>query len=96
MATALLSPQGAHSLRRFTPESLAQIEHRAAQEKLKKAKGFESEDEEPKPTSELEAGKTLPFIYGDVPPQLVGEPLEDIDSFYSTEKVRLKLMSWDM
>uniref|UniRef100_A0A8C4QLS8 Protein kinase domain-containing protein n=1 Tax=Eptatretus burgeri TaxID=7764 RepID=A0A8C4QLS8_EPTBU len=93
MATALLSPQGAHSLRRFTPESLAQIEHRAAQEKLKKAKGFESEDEEPKPTSELEAGKTLPFIYGDVPPQLVGEPLEDIDSFYSTEKLLLGLLS---
>ncbi|NXW23000.1 SCN3A protein, partial [Circaetus pectoralis] len=41
----------------------------------------------PKPNSDLEAGKTLPFIYGDIPPGMVSEPLEDLDPYYINEKV---------
>ncbi|NXD20230.1 SCN2A protein, partial [Spelaeornis formosus] len=41
----------------------------------------------PKPNSDLEAGKTLPFIYGDIPPGMVSEPLEDLDPYYINKKV---------
>lgn len=41
----------------------------------------------PKAASHLEAGKTLPFIYGDTPPELLGTPLEDLDPFYQSQKV---------
>uniref|UniRef100_A0A672LWW3 Sodium channel protein type 2 subunit alpha-like n=1 Tax=Sinocyclocheilus grahami TaxID=75366 RepID=A0A672LWW3_SINGR len=34
----------------------------------------------------LEAGKQLPRIFGDIPPGLVGVPLEDIDPFYFHNK----------
>ncbi|NXL83291.1 SCN1A protein, partial [Alectura lathami] len=43
----------------------------------------------PKPNSDLEAGKTLPFIYGDIPPGMVSEPLEDMDPYYINKKVSL-------
>ncbi|NWZ41873.1 SCN3A protein, partial [Brachypodius atriceps] len=42
----------------------------------------------PKPNSDLEAGKNLPFIYGDIPKGLVAVPLEDFDPYYMTQKVR--------
>ncbi|KAF1540780.1 Sodium channel protein type 1 subunit alpha, partial [Eudyptes schlegeli] len=41
----------------------------------------------PKPSNDLEAGKTLPFIYGDIPPGMVSEPLEDLDPYYINKKV---------
>ncbi|NXY14967.1 SCN4A protein, partial [Atrichornis clamosus] len=41
-----------------------------------------------KPSSDLEAGKNLPLIYGDPPPELIGTPLEDLDPFYKDKKVR--------
>ncbi|NWH80710.1 SCN8A protein, partial [Piaya cayana] len=41
----------------------------------------------PKPNSDLEAGKNLPFIYGDIPKGLVAVPLEDFDPYYMTQKV---------
>uniref|UniRef100_S4RRT3 Sodium channel protein n=1 Tax=Petromyzon marinus TaxID=7757 RepID=S4RRT3_PETMA len=93
MAAPVLLPPGPHSLRRFTPESLAAIEQRAAHEQAKKAKGFESEDDQPKPSSDLEVGKSLPFMYGDMPPECVAEPLEDLDPFYSTQKTFIVLNS---
>ncbi|NXH09935.1 SCN8A protein, partial [Bucco capensis] len=40
----------------------------------------------PKPNSDLEAGKNLPFIYGDIPKGLVAVPLEDFDPYYMTQK----------
>ncbi|NWY32267.1 SCN8A protein, partial [Pheucticus melanocephalus] len=43
----------------------------------------------PKPNSDLEAGKNLPFIYGDIPKGLVAVPLEDFDPYYMTQKVKL-------
>ncbi|NXX53569.1 SCN8A protein, partial [Scopus umbretta] len=44
----------------------------------------------PKPNSDLEAGKNLPFIYGDIPKGLVAVPLEDFDPYYMTQKVSLQ------
>ncbi|XP_030886594.1 sodium channel protein type 3 subunit alpha [Leptonychotes weddellii] len=81
MAQALLVPPGPDSFRLFTRESLAAIEKRAAEEKAKKPKREQDNDDEnkPKPNSDLEAGKNLPFIYGDIPPEMVSEPLEDLD-----------------
>ncbi|KAF4026426.1 hypothetical protein G4228_018438 [Cervus hanglu yarkandensis] len=89
MAQALLVPPGPESFRLFTRESLAAIEQRAAEEKAKKPKREQDNDEEnePKPNSDLEAGKNLPFIYGDIPPGMVSEPLEDLDPYYINKKI---------
>lgn len=81
-------PAGPESLRRFTKESLARIEKRAEEEKVRKEKQIEVlEDVVLKPNIGLEAGKNLPLIYGDPPPELIGVPLEDLDPFYSTQQV---------
>ncbi|XP_064370940.1 sodium channel protein type 2 subunit alpha-like [Dromaius novaehollandiae] len=103
MAQALLVPPGPESFRYFTRESLAAIEKRSAEEKAKKPKQEHTDDDDencPKPNSDLEAGKTLPFIYGDIPPGMVSEPLEDLDPYYINQKVenRMKLepTSWRM
>ncbi|NXR55163.1 SCN8A protein, partial [Hippolais icterina] len=54
----------------------------------------------PKPNSDLEAGKNLPFIYGDIPKGLVAVPLEDFDPYYMTQKVSLQekelLKPWEI
>ncbi|XP_044274222.1 sodium channel protein type 3 subunit alpha-like isoform X4 [Varanus komodoensis] len=94
MAQARLVPPGPDSFRYFTRESLAAIEKRCAEEKVKKPKQDHSDaDDEngPKPNSDLEAGKTLPFIYGDIPPGMVSEPLEDLDPYYSNKKTFIVL-----
>lgn len=84
MATILL-PAGSDGLRPFTLESLLGIEHRIAEEQAKKSKDSSEscvKAEHPKAQADLEAGKVLPRIYGDIPAGLVGVPLEDIDPFY--------------
>uniref|UniRef100_A0A8B9P5R6 Sodium channel protein n=1 Tax=Apteryx owenii TaxID=8824 RepID=A0A8B9P5R6_APTOW len=91
MAARLLAPPGPDSFKPFTPESLANIEKRIAEEKKKRPKQDSShrdddEDSKPKPNSDLEAGKNLPFIYGDIPKGLVAVPLEDFDPYYMTQK----------
>ncbi|XP_044277986.1 sodium channel protein type 8 subunit alpha isoform X7 [Varanus komodoensis] len=91
MAGRLLAPPGPDSFRPFTPESLANIEKRIAEEKKKRPKQDSShrddnEESKPKPNSDLEAGKNLPFIYGDIPNGLVAVPLEDFDPYYMTKK----------
>ncbi|KFV18142.1 Sodium channel protein type 2 subunit alpha, partial [Tauraco erythrolophus] len=89
MAQALLVPPGPESFRYFTRDSLTAIEKRAAEEKAKKPKQEHTDDDDengPKPNSDLEAGKTLPFIYGDIPPGMVSEPLEDLDPYYINKK----------
>nr|XP_042099725.1 sodium channel protein type 3 subunit alpha isoform X4 [Ovis aries] len=93
MAQALLVPPGPESFRLFTRESLAAIEKRAAEEKAKKPKREQDNDDEnePKPNSDLEAGKNLPFIYGDIPPGMVSEPLEDLDPYYINKKTFIVL-----
>ncbi|XP_067089914.1 sodium channel protein type 4 subunit alpha B-like isoform X2 [Osmerus mordax] len=88
---ALLPPIGTEVFRRFCPASLAEIERRATEEaaenERKKAQNIEvAEEDLPKPTSDLEAGKTLPFIYGDPPPELFNTPLEELDPYYQAQK----------
>ncbi|MEQ2206479.1 Sodium channel protein type 2 subunit alpha [Xenoophorus captivus] len=87
----LLVPPGPDSFRPFIPESLAAIERRIAEEEARRPRAERRSDEDdengPKPNSDLEAGKSLPFIYGDIPPGLVSTPLEDLDPYYSNQKV---------
>ncbi|XP_075701879.1 sodium channel protein type 4 subunit alpha isoform X3 [Rhinoderma darwinii] len=91
MAGKMLPP-GPDSLRRLTRESLAKIEKRFEEEKIRKAKQIEVlEDAVLKPNNGLEAGKSLPLIYGDPPSELIGVPLEDLDPFYSTQKTFIVL-----
>ncbi|XP_041818038.1 sodium channel protein type 4 subunit alpha A [Chelmon rostratus] len=84
MAT-LLPPPGTDAFRRFTRESLAEIE-RLKEERKKAAEVGGHEEEEPTaPNADLEAGKSLPLIYGDPPSELLNTPLEDLDPFYKTQ-----------
>uniref|UniRef100_A0A7M4FE37 Sodium channel protein n=1 Tax=Crocodylus porosus TaxID=8502 RepID=A0A7M4FE37_CROPO len=93
MAQAMLVPPGPDSFFYFTRESLAAIEKRIAEEKTKGDSKDEGGDEGngSKPNKDLEAGKTLPFIYGDIPPGMVSTPLEDIDPYYINKKTFIVL-----
>lgn len=90
----LFWPSETNRFRRFTPESLAAIEERIANKKKKqvkvKQKNKEQGVEEDKltPQLDLKICKTLPSLYGDIPEELVGEPLEDFDPYYSDHKVK--------
>ncbi|KAF5893921.1 sodium channel protein type 4 subunit alpha B-like isoform X2, partial [Clarias magur] len=86
-----LFPDAGNVLRRFTPESLAECERLKAEENaeaaLRKAQNIEIPEEElPKPSKDLEVGKSLPFIYGDPPPELLNVPLEELDPYYKSKK----------
>uniref|UniRef100_A0A4W6ESW9 Sodium channel protein n=1 Tax=Lates calcarifer TaxID=8187 RepID=A0A4W6ESW9_LATCA len=92
----LLPPVGSEVFRRFTPASLEEIQRRhEAEEKerqRRKEKNIEiAEEDLPKPASDLEAGKPLPFIYGDPPPELLNTPLEELDPFYQSQKTFIVL-----
>ncbi|XP_030065161.1 sodium channel protein type 2 subunit alpha isoform X11 [Microcaecilia unicolor] len=94
MAQQRILPPGPDSFRYFIRESLEAIEKRIAEEKAKKAKEeqkVENDENGPKPNSDLEAGKSLPFIYGDIPSGMVSEPLEDLDPYYSNQKTFIVL-----
>ncbi|XP_010004315.1 PREDICTED: sodium channel protein type 5 subunit alpha-like [Chaetura pelagica] len=88
----LLIISGTNTFRRFTPESLAAIEERIAQKKKQqgkvkqKSKDQDAEEEKLTPQLDLKTCKKLPSLYGDVPVELVGEPLEDFDPYYSDHK----------
>ncbi|XP_009873064.1 PREDICTED: sodium channel protein type 5 subunit alpha-like isoform X2 [Apaloderma vittatum] len=94
MADFLLPP-GTNSFHRFTPESLAAIEKRIAEKLARNAKQEYREqlgdEEKPQPQFDLQACKKLPDIYGTVPPELIGEPLEDLDPFYNDRKTFIVL-----
>ncbi|KAM6461159.1 sodium channel protein type 1 subunit alpha isoform 1-T1 [Liasis olivaceus] len=93
MEQPVLVPPGPDSFHYFTRESLAAIEQRIAAEKAKQSKQDHKDDNEngPKPSSDLEAGKSLPFIYGDIPAGMVATPLEDLDPFYVNTKTFIVL-----
>lgn len=84
----LLPPPGTDVFRPFTRESLAEIK-RLEEERKKAVEAAEVEihdEEEPlAPNVDLEAGKSLPLIFGDPPPKLLNTPLEDIDPFYKAQ-----------
>ncbi|XP_031147481.1 sodium channel, voltage-gated, type I like, alpha b isoform X3 [Sander lucioperca] len=91
----LLVPPGPDSFRPFVPESLAAIERCIAEEEARRPRVERRNDNDdengPRPNSDLEAGKSLPFIYGDTPPHLVSTPLEDLDTYYSNQKTFIVL-----
>lgn len=48
----------------------------------------EDEDEGPQPDQTLEQGLPIPVrLQGSFPPELASTPLEDIDPFYSNQRV---------
>ncbi|NXO68416.1 SCNAA protein, partial [Phainopepla nitens] len=82
--------------RRFTPESLAAIEERIANKKkeqveVKDKNKDQGVEEKLTPQLDLKICKTLPSLYGDIPAELVGEPLEDFDPYYSDHKTFMVL-----
>ncbi|KAF7652912.1 hypothetical protein LDENG_00090720 [Lucifuga dentata] len=99
MAAPLLVPPGPESFKKFTPETLANIEKRIQEEKNKKppkprsdsSHRDTSDENEPQANRDLEAGKSLPFIYGDIPEGMVATPLEDLDPFYLNQKTFIVL-----
>ncbi|XP_060241045.1 sodium channel protein type 10 subunit alpha isoform X2 [Meriones unguiculatus] len=87
---------GTNNFRRFTPESLAEIEkriaaHRAEKKVRTKQGKSKGKDEKPRPQLNLKACNQLPRFYGELPAELVGEPLEDLDPFYSTHRTFMVL-----
>ncbi|XP_060036403.1 sodium channel protein type 10 subunit alpha isoform X2 [Erinaceus europaeus] len=82
--------------RRLTPESLVEIEKRiAAKQATKKVKGKnkkqKDQEEKPRPQLDLKACNQLPKFYGELPAELIGEPLEDLDPFYSISRTFMVL-----
>uniref|UniRef100_A0A674D8C3 Sodium channel protein n=1 Tax=Salmo trutta TaxID=8032 RepID=A0A674D8C3_SALTR len=83
---ALLPPPGTEVFRHFTLESLVEIDRRMAEEAKEQERQKTLNIEVAKPAVDLEAGKTLPFIYGDPPCELFNTPLEELDPFYKSHK----------
>ncbi|XP_004708736.1 sodium channel protein type 10 subunit alpha [Echinops telfairi] len=81
--------------RRFTPESLVEIEKQiAAEQAARKARDKHREKDaegKPRPQLDLRACNQLPKFYGELPVELVGEPLEDLDSYYRTHRTFMVL-----
>ncbi|XP_035662880.1 sodium channel protein type 4 subunit alpha-like isoform X5 [Branchiostoma floridae] len=76
----------------LSPQTLKDIEARIKEEEKRKKErqeaGEEEEDEEVEelqPNKKLEAGSALPDKYGEVPIELVGRPIEEIDDYYKTK-----------
>lgn len=84
----------AYGFRRFTPNSLFEIENRIAENKAKQAQAKQDnssqqvKEEQCSPQLDLKACNKLPTIYGKPSPELVGVPLEDLDPYYSDHKVK--------
>uniref|UniRef100_A0AAQ6IC60 Sodium channel protein n=1 Tax=Anabas testudineus TaxID=64144 RepID=A0AAQ6IC60_ANATE len=90
----LLVPPGPDSFRPFSRESLRAIEGRIAEENAKKPKAGKRKRNDGnilRPSRDLEAGKSLPLMYGDIPTGLVSTPLEDLDSYYANQKTFIVL-----
>ncbi|XP_019208048.1 sodium channel, voltage-gated, type I-like, alpha isoform X2 [Oreochromis niloticus] len=90
----LLVPPGPDSFSPFTRESLKAIEKRITEENAKKPKGEKKKRKNEvklRPNRDLEAGKPLPLVYGDIPQGLVSIPLEDLDPTYSNQKTFIVL-----
>ncbi|KAJ7322135.1 hypothetical protein JRQ81_018422 [Phrynocephalus forsythii] len=79
---------GTNNFRRFTRESLVAIEKRIAAKK-------ECKDPPPakklRPQLDLQQFQKLPALYGNLPPELIGEPLEDLDPYYNDQKTFMVL-----
>ena len=80
----LLPPRGTNAFRPFTRELLAEAE-RIKEERQKADVEGHDEEEPTAPSADLEAGKSLPMIFGDPPSELLNTPLEDLDPFYKAQ-----------
>ncbi|NXJ09624.1 SCN5A protein, partial [Odontophorus gujanensis] len=79
---------GTNNFRKFTPESLAAIEKRiAAKKDCQKSTIDQNPEDKPRPQLDLKAFQKLPALYGNPPPELIGEPLEDLDPYYKDCKI---------
>ncbi|XP_051808157.1 sodium channel protein type 4 subunit alpha B-like [Acanthochromis polyacanthus] len=85
---SLLPPIGTEVFRRFTPASLEEIRERRETEEKKQQNDQVTETA---PSNDMAAGKLLPFVYGDPPPELLTTPLEDLDLFYQSQKTFMVL-----
>uniref|UniRef100_A0A8C4N7K1 Sodium voltage-gated channel alpha subunit 7 n=1 Tax=Equus asinus TaxID=9793 RepID=A0A8C4N7K1_EQUAS len=72
------------SLVPFTRESLELMKQRIA-------KKDSEEHQDLKPNADLEVGKELPFVYGNLPRGMVSEPLEDVDPYYRNKNTFMVL-----
>nr|AIW80051.1 voltage-gated sodium channel Nav1.9 variant a [Mus musculus] len=80
------------NFRPFTFDSLAAIEKRITiQKEKKKSKDKAATEPQPRPQLDLKASRKLPKLYGDVPPDLIAKPLEDLDPFYKDHKTFMVL-----
>ncbi|XP_023557966.1 sodium channel protein type 11 subunit alpha [Octodon degus] len=80
------------NFRPFTADSLAAIAKRIAiQKEKKKSKDKTVSTPSPRPQLDLKASRKLPKLYGNIPPELVGKPLEDLDPFYRNHKTFMVL-----
>ncbi|NXF78932.1 SCN5A protein, partial [Sclerurus mexicanus] len=83
---------GTNNFRKFTQESLATIRKRIAAKKNSRRNTIEQKPEEKsRPQLDLKAFQKLPALYGNPPPELIGEPLEDLDPYYKDHKVFIVL-----
>ncbi|NWT77730.1 SCN5A protein, partial [Lanius ludovicianus] len=83
---------GTNNFRRFTQESLAEIKKRIAAKKDCQRDTIEQNTEEKsRPQLDLKAFQKLPALYGNPSPELIGEPLEDLDPYYKDHKVFIVL-----
>ncbi|KAM6941292.1 sodium channel protein type 4 subunit alpha B-like isoform 2-T2 [Lycodopsis pacificus] len=92
---SLLPPVGTEVFRRLTPASLQKIQQQHEDEEMelqtRKTSKEVTENNQPKPASDLEAGKPLPFFYGNPPPQLLNTSLEELDPVYQSQKTFIVL-----
>uniref|UniRef100_F1S1Y6 Sodium channel protein type 7 subunit alpha n=2 Tax=Sus scrofa TaxID=9823 RepID=F1S1Y6_PIG len=70
----------------FTRESLELMQQCNAKKHSEKHKA-----EDLKPNIDLEVGKELPFVYGNLLRAMVSEPLEDVDPYYRNKKTFMVL-----
>ncbi|NWS56290.1 SCN5A protein, partial [Chunga burmeisteri] len=83
---------GTNNFRKFTYESLAAIKKRiAAKRNCQRNTVDQKPEEKPRPQLDLKAFQKLPALYGNPPPELIGEPLEDLDSYYKDRKIFIVL-----
>ncbi|XP_025947348.1 sodium channel protein type 5 subunit alpha-like [Apteryx rowi] len=83
---------GANNFRKFTFESLAAIEKRIAAKRTCRRNIVDQRPEKKsRPQLDLKAFQKLPALYGNPPPELIGEPLEDLDPYYKDRKIFMVL-----
>ncbi|NXY84874.1 SCN5A protein, partial [Alcedo cyanopectus] len=82
---------GTNNFRKFTNESLAAIEKRIAAKNCRRNTIDQKPEEKPRPQLDLKTFQKLPALYGNPPPELIGEPLEDLDPYYKDRKIFIVL-----